>query len=265
MQKTIIILTGNSRGSEVAWESLNKNVMKPLNADLALVFGKGEARNILYDRASYTKLVDEYDDWGDCIDMIAKKTGLGAFDWRTSFLKNDVINGGLWGGIKHKGKVLSGSGAIGFCFRWFVKELIEENNLLEKYDRFIITRSDHYHAFEHPSLENDHIWIPNGEEYGGICDRHIVIDKSNVIKSLEILPWCLKKRETQRKNPETVLKKFFIDIGIFSNIKTFDRTFFTVKTKTDQNRWGKGNIQYIPDLGLYSKYYNEYKMTMKIK
>lgn len=261
MNRTLIILIGNSRGSEVAWESLYKNAMKPLNADLALVFGKGEKRNSLYDKAAYIKLIDEYNDWGDCIDMIAKKTNLSSVDWRTPFLKNDLS--GLWGGINHEGKTLSGSGAIIFCYRWFVKELIEENDLLQKYDQFIITRSDHYYAYEHPILDKNRIWVPKGEDYGGITDRHLVIDKANIIKSCEIIPWCLKKKVTQKGNPETVLENFYKDIGILSKINRFDRTFFTVKTETDQNRWGKGHIKYIPEIGLYSKYYNEYKMTME--
>lgn len=253
MTKTLIILIGNSRGSEVAWESLYTNAIRPLYADLALVFGKGEEKNSLYDRASYIKLVDEYDDWGDCIDEIAKKTNMNSIDWRKSLLNFF--------------KFASWSTAIIFSFRYFVKELIEENELLDKYDQFIITRSDHYYAFEHPTLDDNHIWVPKGEDYGGITDRHLVISKSNIMDTLEIIPWCFKNMDKIKSgdNPETVLKKMYSDIGIFSKIKRFDRTFFTVKRKTEQNRWGKQKPLYIEHLGIYSKYPNEYKMTMNLK
>jgi hypothetical protein len=64
-------------------------------------------------------------------------------------------------------------------------------------------------------------------------------------------------------NPERVFKNFFASIRIFPLIKRFDRTFFLVKTKDDQTRWGQ-NALFINDLGLYSKYPNVhiYKQQM---
>ena len=231
--------------------------MLPLNADLALVLGDDESdkNNSLFHRAKYIKLIHEYDDWGDCIDMIAKKTNLDSIKWR-KVLVQDNVKSGLWGGVHYNGENLKGSGAIIFCFRWFVKELINENNLLQKYDQFIITRSDHYHALEHPTLDNNNIWIPKGEDYGGITDRHIVINKSIVVESLNIIPWMIQQK-TLLHNPETVLKNFYRSIGIFPQIKRFDRTFFTVKTKSDPTRW-TGNTMFIKELDLYSKYPTEY-------
>lgn len=263
MTKTLVILIGNSRGSVTAWESLEKLVLQPLNADLALVFGKGEAHNMLYETAKYTKLVDEYEDWGNCLDYIAKKEGITS-DWRSILLSDKTINDntGLWGGVTYNDKNLHGSGSIIFCMRYFVREMIEENSLLDVYDQFIITRSDHYYEFDHENLSTDNIWIPSGEDHSGITDRHIVVDNQNVINTLNIIPWCLKKNTHLLGNPERVLQCFYKEINIFSKIKRFNRSFYTVKTKQDQSRWG-GNAAFIEKIGLYSKYPQEYIQTMK--
>jgi hypothetical protein len=267
--KTLVIIIGSSRGSEIAWKSLQTRLLTPMNADLALVLGRGEPINSLYKTSKYTKLVDEYDDWGECIDYISKKEGETSPlspDWRKFLLHNSVLGNGLWGGIKHNGKKLAGSGTIIFCMRYFVKELIEEQKLLDKYDRFIITRSDHYYEFDHATdLSNENIWIPEGEDYGGITGRHIVLNKDHVMTSLDIIPWCLRKREKFEGNPERLLKYFYTNIGILPKIKRFTRSFFIVKTKTDQTRWGGKNGIFVKDIGLMSKYTNEYKLCMKSK
>ena len=262
--KTLIILIGNARGSEVAWNSLYQNVMLPLNADLALVLGDNESdkNNSLFHRAKYIKLIHEYDDWGDCIDMIAKKNNLDSMNWRKVHLENDQFDPALWGGVKYNGTRINGAGALQNCHRWFVIELIHEHKLLEKYDQFIITRTDHYYAFQYPLLDNKNIWIPKGEDYGGICDRHIVLHKSIVVESLNIIPWIIKQKNQLLGNPEGALQKFYLDIGLFHLIKRFDRSFFTVKTKDDPTRWS-GNTMFIKELDLYSKYPNEYFDTFR--
>jgi hypothetical protein len=35
---TLVVLLGNARGGEKTWHSMYKNVLNPLNADLALLF-----------------------------------------------------------------------------------------------------------------------------------------------------------------------------------------------------------------------------------
>jgi hypothetical protein len=53
------------------------------------------------------------------------------------------------------------------------------------YDQFIITRYDHYYAFEHTPLYVNN--LPHGEDYGGITDRHMFINTDNVLASLDII------------------------------------------------------------------------------
>lgn len=265
--KTLIILYGNSRGTEVAWESMYQRVMKPLKADLALVLPFGEKRNSLYDRAKYTKLVDEYEDWGDCIDWIAKKENLDPSiqsSWRETVLKNEYS--GLCGGVKKGNSMLRGSGLIGFCYRYFMKEFIKEKGLHSIYERFIIARTDTYYATDHPDLDNFCNWIPEGEDYSidprkqhGICDRHLILNYQTVLNALDVLVWCLKQRCTFLGNPEMVEKLFWRSLKM--KIERFPRTMFLVKSKTDQTRWGDC-ATYIEQLGVYCKYDSEYNMTL---
>lgn len=259
--KTLVILIGNSRGTDVAWKSLLNHVLDPLEADLALVFGSNEKTNILYERAKYIKLVDEYDDWGTAIDYIMDQSNIQPFDWKSTLIR-DKTNG-LWGGILFDNNKLAGSGAIIFILRYFVIQLINEHNLLDKYDRFIVSRSDHYYMFtDYLNYDNNLIWIPKGEDYGGITDRHIICSKKHIIDILNIFPWILHNRICTGDNPESTLKHYFKSINKLNLIKRFDRNMFTIRSDTDQTRWGRNGI-YLPDLGVYTKYTQEYHATIK--
>ena len=256
----MIILYGNSRGTEVAWESTYQRVMKPLKADLALVLPFGEKKNSLYERAKYTKLFNEYDDWGDCIDMIAKKENLEPIiqqNWREILLK--IEHTGLCGGVKKGNTMLRGSGLIGFCHRYFIKEFIKEQQLHLNYERFIIARTDTYYAADHPVLDNRWNWIPEGEDYMGICDRHLIVNAESVLKALDVLVWSLKQKCTFLGNPEMVEKLYWTSIKL--KIQRFPRTIFLVKSKSDQTRWSEC-ATYIEQLGVYCKYDSELNMTL---
>ena len=43
------------------------------------------------------------------------------------------------------------------------------------YEQIIFTRFDQFYIKEHPELNNKFIWIPEGEDYFGICDEHAVV------------------------------------------------------------------------------------------
>jgi len=76
------------------------------------------------------------------------------------------------GGVKNDGTHHHHHGSAGILifFRWFLLQKLKETNLINEYDRFIITRSDFIYAIPHPRLElldPSKIWFPNGEYYGG--------------------------------------------------------------------------------------------------
>ena len=118
--KTLVIVMGNCRGGEQAWQSLYHHVLKPHHADLALVISEEDIPNSLFHKAKYMYKVREYNDWGDVFDMIDTEENL-ASDWREWMIHESDLNSGLFGGIHHKGELLKGSGAIIFSYRYFVK------------------------------------------------------------------------------------------------------------------------------------------------
>lgn len=266
--KTLVIVMGNCRGGEQAWRSLDRHVLKPYRADLALVVSEEDTPNSLFHKAKYIYKVREYNDWGDVFDRIDTEENL-ASDWRQWMIHESVLNSGLFGGIHHKGQLLKGSGAIIFAYRYFVKKLIVHHNLTAKYDQFIITRSDHFYECDHEFLDTSksrHVYVPHGEEYGGVTDRHILIGRDDVLASLDVVKYCLSNRKLLEQhpglNPERLLLLYYKDIRLYPKIIKFDRSFYTVKQSEDSTRWASGNQQHPGNRqGLFLKYADEYKQT----
>jgi len=105
--------------------------------------------------------------------------------WR-EFLK---VKDQFLGGVKDKNNQHPGSAGILIFFRWFLLKNLIDGDLINKYDRFIITRSDFIYQLPHPKVElmNENcIWIPNCENYGGYTDRHVVLSKNNIESYLNI-------------------------------------------------------------------------------
>jgi hypothetical protein len=207
--KTLVILIGSLRGGELAWSTLAEHVLDVNHADLALLLGT--ATPIMYrdaslfQRAKYHWKVPEYDDWADAIDLI------NGTIWRERVFPILYEFGYVLGGIKVHGNQY-GSGAVIFMLRWFLSNHLQDEqeetagtgggapdaggwkSLLQKYERFIITRTDHYYLCRHDisQLDPNVLWVPDGEDYGGITDRHLVVSRDQVLQALDILPPVLQ-------------------------------------------------------------------------
>ena len=166
---TLICLAGSARGSKRAWESLLHNVMKPLNADLAILFGAQQSCDFLENIATYNWNFDEpKDDWGTLFDEICSKHEI-TNSWRETAHKTAYE--GLWGGVIINGENMKGSGAIAILLR---EILLSHLDILLQYDTIIFTRSDHLYLAEHTIPCRENIYVPKGEDWWGITDRHYI-------------------------------------------------------------------------------------------
>jgi len=261
MEKTLVILIGNARGGEKSWNSMYENLLVPYNADLAVCFGYKENKvESLYDKSKYVWELPEYKEWGDYYVENFGEDGI----WKKVFsIAENSGFSGLYGS--------KGSSAITFAFRhWILKN---KRDVLLEYDRIIITRSDYYYYKKHPVLDNDHFWIPFGEGYGGITDRHHIFPSSDLDIVLGVVDNYVNSNdiiEDFSNNPKVNLNiersyvKYFGRIGYSKKIKQFERVQFTVKTAEDTTRWhvgpNEGKLLVPGHDDLYIKYGDEYAL-----
>jgi hypothetical protein len=226
--RTMVVLLGNLRCGELAWESLYRNVLDVNSADLALVTQepREDLRTAsLFRRAKYVWKVPYFDDWADALDQINGSA------WREALFQvyhpNSIVLGGIGG--------RRGSGAIIFWLRWFLSERIRDLGWTEKYDRFIVTRNDHYYLCPHDlgSLDPSYLWLPTGQNYGGLSDRHLVVSSKDLLQALDILPPVLANPHNYKQligrrvaNSERLLSLRWKEEGLFPLVRRFPRTMF---------------------------------------
>lgn len=190
--------------------------------------------------------------------------------WR-EFLK---VKDQFLGGIKDSHEQHPGSAGILIFFRWFLLKNLIENDLINKYDRFIITRSDYIYQLPHPKIElmnENYIWIPNCEHYGGYTDRHVVLSKNNIVSYLNILnnfvlrsnEYFMKMKNKNDWNLEKLIKFHLEQNNVLHIVKEFPYVMYSVRNINGSTRWSGGN--YSNELGYYIKYQSEYDKSNHYK
>jgi len=191
MNRTLVIVICQTRGHSTVWPTFKKNVIDTLNADLALCVSRTNQSDHFRENADYIWEYDDYLDWMDAYKLIQKELN-SSVDW-TSILDIDKGRDScLFGGIKHPHVI--GSGAILFYYRWRLLENIHNLGLKDKYDWFIITRSDYMYDIPHVPVEylsKNSVWIPNGERYGGVTDRHLICPSEYIEPCIDMLKYML--------------------------------------------------------------------------
>ena len=190
--------------------------------------------------------------------------------WR-EFLK---IKDQILGGIKDNNNQHSGSAGILIFFRWFLLKNLIDNNLINEYDRFIITRSDFIYQLPHPKVDlmNENcIWIPDSEHYGGYTDRHVVLSKNNIAYYLNIFnnfvlrsnEYFMKMNNKYDWNLEQLIKFHLEQNNVLHIVKEFPYVMYSVRNINGSTRWSKGEYSNI--LGYYIKYQTEYDKSSYYK
>lgn len=287
-KKNLICIVGELRAPELTFESFQKNICIPNNADLLLCIPDDKTgaykNNLYYKNAHHIKVFDSSKNITSYYEEICKNLN-GAADWKklmhikkfwlggiqdrsprtvlkeiqriikhsqkTKFQKGkDTLTVFLNLLLKQKGPLDQPSGA-GFVllYRHLLLEMIKEGNLHETYERFIITRSDHLYAGYHPlteQLDPTYVWIPEGEDWRGYCDRHWILSKQHLEPCLDLLRPIFCQTNTlfdlmKHKydwNSESYIKLIFEFNKI--QVKRFPRTQFLVRGSTQSTPWTKG-------------------------
>lgn len=137
--------------------------------------------------------------------------------------------------------------------------------LAREYGRFVITRSDHLYACGHDlaALDPRFVWVPSGEDYGGVCDRHMVCSNADLRACLSLVDplvahparyaWALR-----RLNMESFLKLRLAEQGALPRLRRFPRVMFTVGTAADRSLWSQPAAVAEPLFRSRVKYASEY-------
>lgn len=242
MNKTLTILAGHPRGGEQTWNSLYKNVLTPLESDLAICTGsKWLNEQSFLDKAQYQWIIEEPENWFDYYE----KNFNGS--WREYFKQG--LDTGLYN-----------SGSIHFA----IKDIILKNHIndIKNYTQIIYTRFDQFYTYEHPKLDNKRIWIPEGEDYFGICDRHAVVPVDDIEKYLDICSFIDSKSAINRNieylNCEVAYKEQLISSGLSNKVARFDRLQFTSAIQGDKTNWRIPKYKVFLYYGLQLKYPQEF-------
>jgi hypothetical protein len=261
--RVLVVLLCETRAWELTAEKLGSNVLDELHADLALCVGDREAPNPLYQRANYVWRLAEPENWADAYDRAAQDR-----PWRVLL----EVDEQLLGGIQDPEHPQVGSGAIGLYFRKFLKESLEQAGIAEDYDWLVVTRSDLIWPVPHPDvryLSDRHFYVLDGEDYGGVCDRHFIVPRRFIQRFLSVAdplftdPEDLKRRIDRRRaaqgwaivNVERFLALRLDDLGLWRHVSYLPYAPFCVRAPGGSTRWSQGEFD--EGLGYYVKYPEE--------
>ena len=274
--KTLVIILAETRACELTFNNIKTNLIDELHADLCICVGVTkdyDYNNEFYKLAKYKFLYDEPEDYADAYDFAYNKITNGRDDqlpWR-EFLK---IKDQFLGGIKDQHHQHAGTAGILIFFRWYLQQKLIEHNIIEQYDRFVITRSDYLYTLPHPKLELldiNNIWVPNGEFYGGITDRHAILSKTNIHDYLNILEalvlesydYYMKMMNHTEWNLEQVIKFHLTEKIRFDEIRFIPFVMYTIRPIDGKTRWSVG--EFSKDHNYYIKYRDEYDLALYFK
>jgi hypothetical protein len=261
--RVLVAVVAETRAWQVTAESFFSNVLDVLDADLALCVGDHESPNPFYERAKFVWRTREPDAWAELYDRKAGGPG-----WRVLLTPGAQ----LLGGIEDPEIEEIGSGAIVLYFRQFLRESIEREGIADEYDWLVVTRSDLFWPLPHPStryLSSRRIYALDGEGYGGIEDRHLIVPRRYVRRFLDVPDPVFSdpaglKRQLDRislaqdwpvLNPERFLAARLKSLGLSRQVRFLPYVPYLVRAPGDKTRWSPG--YYDEDLGGYIKYPTE--------
>tara|TARA_B100001250_G_scaffold13960_1_gene12219 strand:+ start:37311 stop:38189 length:879 start_codon:yes stop_codon:yes gene_type:complete len=249
MKKYLVVLAGSPRGGLKTWNSLIDYVLKPLDADLAICTGdRFYEKNLLSENAKYEWIFKEPENWFDYYEQNFQN------NWKNFFEQGHSTG-------------LYNSGSIHFA----IKDIVLKNHLSDicNYKYLIYTRFDQFYTSQHIDIKNQYkkIFIPTGEDYFGIGDRHAVLDTDLAEKFLGICSYIDKDISTKELpeylNCETAYLRFLKNENLIQHVSRYPRKQFTASLKEDKTNWRVAKYKVYFYKNLYIKYPDEFLDSIK--
>jgi len=279
----LVVVIGQLRGGEMVWESLRRRLLKPWNADLALMTDIEDERNkrsSLFKDAVHKWHVPEPDDWGDVLNQIP---GIRE-DWRQQVCP--MLDGQFLGGVKG---CHTGSSGILLASRYLLQQRLRQlrsDGIAYKW--VVLTRADYLYACDMPSLDqfkgDQHHFltgaynVPDEQGYRGITDRFSVLPGDLADKVLDVPRSVLSDPSFWKQlgvhargschgkrvcNLEGVLALYCQREGI--KVHKYRHPAFTVRRAGDPGSWSSGwHMDALETFDLMSRYPAEFTSTQEI-
>lgn len=278
MPRALVCILSETRSSALSWPTFKDHVIDALDAELALCISTPSSYdfpNPYWQFSRYRRSVREYADWGDAYDSIQMQLVSGSScseplpDWRQLLNLPDHWLGGVKGPLAQPG-----AAAILIAMRWFLLQLLEDERLLDRYDSFIVTRSDYVWTAPHPplsALDSEYLWIPDGEGYGGITDRHVVLPAGLLHHYLALIREILLSPAELMASMQAISVKWNIEMfilhglsraGCLDRIRVLPCFMYTVRPWGGGTSWSKG--EWSDEHGYYIKYPHEYHASTSL-
>jgi hypothetical protein len=268
MGKSLVVILSETRAFDLTFQSFYDHLLRSLDADLALCVAENDAEqtdNPFYKHATYIWTYPEPTDWSTALDYAQECDSIVGQDWRQLF----AIHGNFLGGLNDQNGRVAGSGGISMFFRWYLKRcLLNEPGLLDRYQRYVVTRSDFMYLVPHyplTHLDPAQLWLPLGEDYHGYTDRHIIADRDTILPAISLLDPILKtpgelyselKDRQDYLSFEGYIGYAFQRAGLTSIMRRYPYTMYAVRHPDGRTSWSKGS--YNEKLGYCIKYKPEY-------
>jgi hypothetical protein len=268
--KTLVCVIASTRANQLTWGNFRRFVIDELQADLALCIScesDYDYENPFWRNSTYRFTIPEYNDYYNAFELIesfnAQKSN---FNWNELL----TIGNNLFGGVRRPG--IHGTGGILLFFKSLLLKNIEISGLLNKYDRFVITRSDFYWMSPHPTLDlldPNFVWVPDGQAAFGFTDRHVVLSSKNIVEYLTLLDLLLTGDKTALQsvanrtgmNLESFYYSYYNQKDDLKTIKRFPYIMCLVRGESDDTKSVIGT--YHPRLRCYVKNAPEYTDALK--
>ena len=272
MESVLVCLLCSTRAHELTFPTFKRHVLDELNADLALALAIDENYdhdNPYWQHAKYRWTAPDFKDYGEGFDLaqqwLCQQHNVPAPNWRSMLRLK-----GIWAGkIQSPDPRPSASSIQPFC-RWLLLWGLQRDGVLDRYDRFVISRSDFVWLCPHPPLsilDRDALWVPNGQHWSGLNDRHLVVSRADVVNCLNVIEDILLRpdelyEEMIKRRTDWNNERFFAHHlrrkGLLNKAKLFPYVMYAARSlRDDSPTWTRG--RYEPAVGHFVKYDAEYR------